>query len=266
MKPFISVIMPTYNRANTYLPFAVQTVLEQTFEQFELIIIDDGSIDKTENVIRSFKDPRIIYIKLANHTGIQTIPRNVGLLLSCGALIAFLDDDCEYKPRHLEILHNALIANPEVAGVYGDRQYVRRCFLAIWKEKPGIDWDVDRLINVGNYIDTSDMLLHRGVLYEIGGWNPYINHFTDWDLLARLARRGYMLLRVPEVITKHNWHWGNLSNNFLRIMTKQRFLNKIQNCPIIQPGLKVASLHLSRAIYTERRLNSFSNFSYGEVQ
>jgi len=246
-KPEISVIIATYNRASSFLRYAIQSVLRQTVHQFELIVVDDASTDNTEEVVRSFRDPRILYVRLARHTGTPSIPRNVGTLISQGTYIAYLDDDNEYLPCHLEVLHNALLDNPEVVGVYGDRSYIRKCPLAIWKEKPGMDWDVGHLLCTGNYIDTSDLMLRREVLYTIGGWNPSLSIFTDWDLVARIAISGFALMRVPLVITEYNWHWGNLGHTLLRIATKKIMLMHVRNASIVQAGLDVAAYHLSTA-------------------
>ena len=244
-KPEVSVIMATYNRADSFLHHAINSVLTQTFQQFELIVVDDASMDKTEEVVTSFNDSRIVYVRLRRHTGSPSIPRNVGFLISQGIYIAYLDDDNEYLPNHLEVLYNALLKNHEAAGVYGDRCYVRKCCLAVWKEKPGMDWDVDQLLGIGNYIDTSDLMLRREALFGIGGWDPSLSIFTDWDLVARLARNGFTLMRIPDVITKYSWHWGNFRHTLLRIATKKIMLPRIKRGSIVKAGLDVAAYHLS---------------------
>ena len=96
----VSVIMPTYNRAHL-LPRAIKSVLSQTFKDFELIIIDGGSIDNTEDVVKSFKDPRIIYINQGINQGISAA-KNVGIMKAKGKYIAFIDSDDEWFSIKLE--------------------------------------------------------------------------------------------------------------------------------------------------------------------
>jgi len=93
MKPKVSVIIPTRNRANL-LSRAIKSVLNQTFRNFELIIVDDESTDNTKKVVKNFqkKDSRIKYIFLKNHKGVARA-RNTGIKNSKGEYIAFLDDD-----------------------------------------------------------------------------------------------------------------------------------------------------------------------------
>src|SRR5947209_19715953 len=95
--PLVSVIMPTYNREQ-FVGTAIQSVLDQTFTDFELIIVNDGSTDATEKVIGGFKDERLIYINQKNH-GISHAS-NTGMLRSRGRYIAFFaDDDICYSNR-----------------------------------------------------------------------------------------------------------------------------------------------------------------------
>ena len=95
MLPKVSIIIPTYNRANL-LPRAINSVLNQTFKDFELIIVDDGSTDNTRKVVKEFeeKDSRIKYIWQENFGG-PAKPTNTGLKISKGKYIAFLDSDNE---------------------------------------------------------------------------------------------------------------------------------------------------------------------------
>ncbi len=103
--PVFSVIIPTYNRAST-LPRAIQSVLAQTFTQFELIVVDDGSTDDTAHVVQRFADPRIRYIHQENRG--RSAARNVGASASTGRYVTFLDSDDEALPDWLFHLNAAL--------------------------------------------------------------------------------------------------------------------------------------------------------------
>lgn len=96
----ISIIMPTYNRAST-ISKAIQSVLEQTYEEWELLVIDDCSTDQTEEVVQKFTDPRIHYYRLEENSG-ACVARNKGIEEAKGDFITFLDSDNEYLNTKLE--------------------------------------------------------------------------------------------------------------------------------------------------------------------
>jgi glycosyltransferase involved in cell wall biosynthesis len=121
MKPLISAILPTHNRAKTWLPSAIKTTIGQTYENWELIVVDDGSTDETKEVVESFKLPNIKYVKLDENTGYPSVARNIGICHSTGDLIAHTDDDSVAEPRKFELLVDAIMANPGIAVAYGDR-------------------------------------------------------------------------------------------------------------------------------------------------
>ncbi|WP_373531580.1 glycosyltransferase family 2 protein [Vampirovibrio sp.] len=115
--PLISIIMPTYN-AQRYIGKAIQSVLDQTYPHWELIIVDDASSDETESVVQGFSDARIRYRKVAR-IGHPAGVRNVALNMAEGELIAFLDSDDLYYPDTLAKLSAPLLNNPHFISVYG---------------------------------------------------------------------------------------------------------------------------------------------------
>jgi len=98
--PIVSVIIPTYIRAHV-LAKAIQSLLNQTYQDFEIIVVDDGSIDNTEEVVKSFNDPRIRYIRHKENCG-GSAARNTGIRAAYGECIAFQDSDDEWLPEKLE--------------------------------------------------------------------------------------------------------------------------------------------------------------------
>ena len=102
MKPFFSVIMPTYNRAD-FFSAAIDSVLSQSFNDWELIIIDDGSTDNTKDVVSTYDDPRVHYHYQDNQE--RSVARNNGIKQAKGEWICFLDSDDTYLPHHLETLY-----------------------------------------------------------------------------------------------------------------------------------------------------------------
>jgi glycosyltransferase involved in cell wall biosynthesis len=112
MKPRISVILPVHNRADT-LGRAIQSVLDQTHSEFELIVIDDGSKDDGAAIVKGFRDPRIRLIQLKENRG-GNVARNEGLKTARAPLIAFLDSDDTYLPNKLERVVAEFERRPEL--------------------------------------------------------------------------------------------------------------------------------------------------------
>lgn len=106
--PFFSIIIPTYNRS-VLIKEAINSVINQSFKDFELIIVDDGSTDNTKEVITSYDDKRIIYIYQNNAE--RSVARNNGIKNSSGKFICFLDSDDDFKTNHLQLFYNEIIAN-----------------------------------------------------------------------------------------------------------------------------------------------------------
>ena len=98
--PKVSVIIPTYNRAHL-VGRAIRSVLNQTYQDFEIIVVDDGSTDNTEEVVKSFNDPRIRYIRHEKNRG-GSAACNTGIRAARGEYIAFQDSDDEWLPEKLE--------------------------------------------------------------------------------------------------------------------------------------------------------------------
>lgn len=218
-KPLVSVILSTYNRADTFLKAAIESVLEQTFKGFELIIIDDASTDNTPVAVTGYNDRRITYVRRAENSGYQSIPKNEGIKLARGRYIAYLDDDNRYTPDHLEVLVNALEKNTGIEVCYGDRQHIDVHAPLNTKVYRAGEFDFYRLIN-RNFIDTSDLMHTREVIYRIGGWNPDLKRFGDWDLLVRLAKIGAKFLYVPGVITYYYRHKESMTSVRERVIPK----------------------------------------------
>ena len=116
--PLVTIITPTYNRA-AFLPQAIDGVLAQTYRNFELIVVDDGSTDSTQEMMEGYaEDPRVRYFYQPNQG--QSVARNWGLEEARGEYICFLDSDNAWFPDKLEKSLNAFRENPDVDVIYGD--------------------------------------------------------------------------------------------------------------------------------------------------
>lgn len=113
MTPEFSVIVPVYNRAHV-LGRTLKSVLAQTFQDFEIVVVDDGSSDDPKAVVQEFADPRIRFVRQENRGG--GAARNTGIDAARGRLVAFLDSDDEFLPHHLERMRGLLATGQETAG------------------------------------------------------------------------------------------------------------------------------------------------------
>lgn len=261
--PKISIITSTYNRPERLIA-AIESVKNQTFEDWEMIIVDDCSTDTTEQVVKGYLDDKIKYIRLAENFGNDTRPKNVGIMASTGEYVSFLDDDNTYRPDHLQSLINVL-EREEVDGVYGDR------FIHINNEPHGIGVHSDfdpMLLMTRNYIDTSDVLLKRDFLFDLGGFDERFKKYIDWNLWVRAAKAGKKLKRVPIVITDYYVHDGAKSvrvedtvNNYpawsaFDCEVRLDYLGKKE-----PPKVAIFSLVYEREEYTETCFDSLYNTS-----
>lgn len=186
----ISVVMPTFNRAYI-ITEAIESVLRQSYSDWELLIVDDGSSDDTGDIISSrFKDPRINYIPW-NHVGVSEA-RNHGVATSTGEIITYLDTDNVWYPGYLRAVHDTYAAD--------DRAMCAYAALAVEgsKTEPRIvRWEAfnfPRLMHQ-NYIDLN-IFSHRRELYDrLGGFDPRMTRLVDWDLITR-----YVCESVPTEI------------------------------------------------------------------
>ena len=111
----VSVIIPTYNREKL-VPRAIQSVLDQTWQDLELIVVDDGSTDRTEQVVSGFTDDRIRYVRLDKNSGVSHA-RNIGIESAQCEYIAFQDSDDEWLPEKLEKQMQVMLQAPETVGM-----------------------------------------------------------------------------------------------------------------------------------------------------
>jgi len=179
--PRVTVIIPTYNYAGV-LPYSVGSVLDQTFRDFELLVVGDGCTDESERVITAFDDPRVHWINLPRNTRHQAGPNNEGLRCARGAVIAYLGHDDLWLPNHLDVLTKAL--DRDVPAAHTSVLYVDPCRPCFTGPEPG--WSYTR----GAWLAPTSLAIRRRDAIAVGGWRypehtGYLN--PEADLLARLC-------------------------------------------------------------------------------
>lgn len=198
----ISIIVSTYNRPER-LKQAIQSVIDQTFQDWECIVVSDGHSDANSDIVKGFTNNKIKYFEI-DHFGCDTKPKNYGIMQSKGDCIAFLDDDVRYKPEHLFILHKNIIDSGADI-VYGDRFIFNELDPSM--NTVGIHNDYNpHLLMQRNYIDTSDVLIKRECLFRVGGFDEKVKKFIDWNLWIRMSKAGFNFMRIPVIITDYVIH------------------------------------------------------------
>ncbi|MCK4529078.1 glycosyltransferase, partial [candidate division WOR-3 bacterium] len=194
-KPKVSVIIPTYNRVHL-IGRAIQSVLEQSYQDFEIIVVDDASTDNTGEVVRSLKDERIRYIRHEKNKG-AAAARNTGIKVARGEYIAFQDSDDEWLPEKLEKQMKAFDnAPPEVGVVYTDMQRINEDGgIEYWHSprilpedgiiyKDALDY---RVMNIG----IQSAVIKKECFDKVGMFDERFPRFIDLELFIRLSKYYY---------------------------------------------------------------------------
>ena len=207
--PEVSVVIPTYNSAR-YLTEAVDSVLAQTFRNIEVIVIDDGSTDDTELVMRRYAAP-VKYIRQEN-TGVSGA-RNTGIRESSGRYIAFIDADDVWHPQKLE---------RQMAVLWRARSERRACYCAFTVTDPNLVPSeisrssrtgplLDDLLLSGNVVGTpSTVICERSLFEEVGCFDPALSQCADWELWVRLSLRTDFCY-LDEPLVYYRLHDSNMS-------------------------------------------------------
>jgi len=186
----VTVIIPTYNRAGT-IAESVQSVLEQTHTNLEVLIVDDGSTDGTEAIIYEFSDERIIYVRLEKNGGVANA-RNVGVSMAKTDWIAFQDSDDIWHRDKLKKQMAYAKEHPEYALIYS--KY--KMFYPNGEERvmPAYPFEVMegnmfKSLLERNVIDAPTILVKREEFMNAGGFDTEFNALEDWDFVIRFAKK-----------------------------------------------------------------------------
>lgn len=186
--PFFSVIIPTYNRSKL-LKIALDSVINQTFTDFEIIVIDDHSTDNTEEIIRNIKDDRIIYLlNYCTSGGAGT--RNSGIFKAKGQWIAFLDDDDTWMRDKLQKQYEKITEIDESVGlIYSG--FKHKSSRPRWNNHiftPKFQGKIINLLLYDNYIGAlCTVIIRKNILIDIGGFDERFKAHQDLDLYVRVA-------------------------------------------------------------------------------
>jgi glycosyltransferase involved in cell wall biosynthesis len=200
LTPAVSVIIPTFNRAS-YLQRSIQSVLNQTFQHIEIIVVDDASTDNTEEIVSQIRDSRISYLKHTTNRG-GSAARNTGIQAAKGKFIAFQDSDDEWLSeklgKQIEILTDS---PPKVGVVYtgalrfkaGKKEYIPPSRIHV---KEG---NIHRELLKENFVTTQAAVVKRECFQKAGLFDETLPRLQDWDLFLRIAKH-FEFRYIPEAL------------------------------------------------------------------
>ena len=222
-KTLISIIMPTWNREAT-IRSAINSVLSQTYCNWELLICDDGSTDNTKSIVSKFSDARIRYFNLPKGNG--AIARNHGLRNAKGELIAFLDSDNLWSPSFLATIINGFEEHK--------CEMLYTAYIDVTIENDSIqnaklhynEFDFNK-IAFRNYIDLNTLCFRYDLLRLFGYFDPRLPRQQDWDLIMRYACRANVKgLNHPLVCYFRNDSWGQVTKTMQVVDTRSWIMKK----------------------------------------
>ncbi len=224
--PTVSVVIPTYNR-RALLTEAIDSVLKQTYDDFELLIVDDGSVDGTRDEVIAFDDPRIRYLFQTN-SGVSSA-RNWGVASSHGELIAFLDSDDTWMPTKLEVQVGYMEAHPEISLLQTEEIWVRdgKRVNPAEKHAKHSGWIFLECVPLC-IVAPSAVMMRREAFNALGGFDEDLPACEDYDLWLRAALRYEIETLDSPLVVKRGGHSDQLSRSWgldrYRIKALQKIL------------------------------------------
>lgn len=232
--PKVSVIMPVYNR-DKIVRRAIESVLNQSHRNLELIVVDDGSTDYSVDIVRSFSDERLTVAALAVNGGVSAA-RNHGLDLASGDFIAYLDSDNEWDLEFLKVMLTAIRESDEFHMAYCAQYVCNSC-----GDKPAFVrfGPFNRaLMENRNFVDLNAFVHHRRYYEQLGGFDQSLRRYVDWDLILRYTASAG-ILAVPALLSYYYRHEADVTitrhesasylNNFRRKMLHEHGIGTIRD-------------------------------------
>lgn len=215
-KPLVSIVTPCYNDAH-YIHLPIESVLNQPYENFEMIIVDDGSTNtETLQILKQIRHPKISIIRQENK-GLPSA-RNTGIRAARGEYILPIDADDKITPICLTRSVEVLNSRPDVAMVYGNYRTFgnEERFIATGK------FNTYRIL-FSNYFVVCSMY-RRSAWEDVGGYTESLEGFADWEFWIKFIEKGWLLEKVKEILFMYHKHGasmvGNSHKNYRRIIAQ----------------------------------------------
>lgn len=242
--PRVSVLMPAYN-SEKYISEAIESILNQTFTDFEFIIINDGSTDNTAKIIKEYakQDKRILFIDNKTNSGVSKI-RNTLLDMAKGEYVAWMDSDDISLPNRLQIMSDYLDRNPDVSILGSALEKFPKYELMSWPECPGL---LDFYI-ANSMPNPSSMMRRKDIINANLHYDENLPTAEDYDFFSHAVLK-LKLHNIPNVLVKYRVDGASLSHNNSALydcenIVRDRILQKLTHDKIWQ--LKISSFYRVR--------------------
>ena len=201
-----SIILPTYNRAGTYLKGAIDSIVSQSYDNWELLIIDNHSQDFTDELVDSYKDHRIIIYKIHNNGNIAK-SRNLGIRNSSGDYIALIDSDDFWHRDKLKISLEYLEKN-KLNGLCHSEYWLYETGETETRHYGLAGFSYNNLLKNGNNLSLSAVIVHADILKDVKGFSEDIDYITaeDYDLWLKLAKNNYKIKFIKNIMGTFRIH------------------------------------------------------------
>jgi glycosyltransferase involved in cell wall biosynthesis len=209
--PLVSVVIPAYN-ARPYIAATIESVLAQSFQSFEVVVVDDGSTDGTGAVVREYRHPAVSVLCQANAG--TAAARNRALSVARGKFIALLDSDDLWERDYLQTMVQVLEQHPDVSIafcdslLFGETKFAGRTYQELYPPNPPITFA--RVAGLVSHV-CLDAVLRREVFDRIGGFDEQLRAVEDFDLWLRALHAGCRLEPVPRVLVRYRRHAASVS-------------------------------------------------------
>lgn len=213
MKPKVSVIIPCYNYAD-FLKLCLQSILIQTFQDFEIIVVDDASTDHTPEVVREFRDSRLRYVRHEKNLG-PAAAHNTGLELAQGEYVTGIGADDLMKSDNIATKVDVLERYPDIGLVHSNAEIIDEAGYIIGlarRTEDRIQVCRERLFSkllYGNFIVASSAIVRKACYQKVGLYDPELRHGEDWDMWLRLAYH-YDFAYISSPLVQHRLHLRSL--------------------------------------------------------
>lgn len=250
----VTVVIPCYNHGH-YLGTAIESVLQQSYREVEILVVDDGSSDETANVAQSYDGVRYLYQK---NQGLSAA-RNTGIANSRGAYLVFLDADDWLYPEALATNLRYLQQNPTSAFVSGAHDKVFTDRNTIVEESIRVDDKHFEKLLQGNYIGMHATVMYQRFVFDYFTFDFGMKTCEDYDLYLRIARK-HPVIHHTDKIAAYRLHNTNMSSNIPQMLQDSLFVLQRQ-----KPNLK--SKDELNAYYSGRKIwkNYYSNLLYKKL-
>ena len=250
----VSIIMPTFNSSKTIFD-SINSVQSQTYQNWEMIIIDDGSTDNTKDIITPFlSDYRIKYLRQLNSG--PSIARNNGINKAKGKYLAFLDSDDIWKPNKLELQLNYLKKNPDCCLIHtnystfeSNTQNSKPFRQTSWFS----NWDENERLLMFDTIGTLTVLTETQLIKNLGGFNNDLHGTEDWDLWIRVSKEG-KISKLNDDTAFYRIHPKGISQSFDKHLIE---LDKVYNQHVFQSKIQNKIKYAANSVYSFRKAKNF---------